>query len=173
MVQPTCATPSGSISITTQTGVEYSLDGTTYQVSNSFSGLAPNDYTLYVRNVADNTCITSSASPTTINALPIPPIAPTTASLVQPTCATPSGTISITTQSGVEYSLDGTSYQASNTFSGLAPNNYTLYVRNIADNTCVTLSPIAITINAVPNPPIAPTTSSVVQPTCGTPSGTF
>ncbi len=172
-VQPTCGTPSGSISMTTQTGVEYSLDGIAYQVSNSFSGLAPNNYTLYVRNTADNTCVTSSASPTTINALPIPPIAPTTANVVQPTCATPSGTIAITTQSGIEYSLDGTRYQVSNSFSGLAPNNYTLYVRNTADNTCVTSSAAAITINAIPNPPIVPTMMSVVQPTCDTPSGSI
>jgi hypothetical protein len=41
--------------------------------------------------------------------------------------------ISVTTQSGVEYSLDGTTYQASNTFSGLASNNipYTLEVLKI------------------------------------------
>jgi hypothetical protein len=37
--QPTCAVQSGSISVTTQSGVEYSLDGTTYQASNTFSGL--------------------------------------------------------------------------------------------------------------------------------------
>jgi hypothetical protein len=42
-----------------------------------------------------------------------------TASVTQPTCAVQSGSISVTTQSGVEYSLDGTTYQASNTFSGL------------------------------------------------------
>ena len=166
VVQPTCAIPSGSISITTQSGVEYSLDGTTYQSSNTFSGLTPNNYTLYVRNTADNTCVTPSSSVITINAVPLPPIVPTTASVVQPTCATPSGSISISTQSGVEYSLDGTTYQSSNTFSGLAPNNYTLYVRNTADNTCVTPSSSVITINAVPLPPIVPTTASVVQPTC-------
>ncbi|MGO4906006.1 gliding motility-associated C-terminal domain-containing protein [Flavobacterium sp. W20_MBD1_R3] len=173
VVQPTCATPSGSISITTQSGVEYSLDGTTYQSSNTFSGLAPNNYTWYVRNTADNTCVTPSSAVITINAISLPPIVPTTASVVQPTCATPSGSISITTQSGVEYSLDGTTYQSSNTFSGLAPNNYTLYVRNTADNTCVTPSSAAITINAVPLPPIVPTTVSVVQPTCATPSGSI
>ena len=173
VVQPTCAVPSGSISITTQSGVEYSLNGTSYQASNTFTGLAPKNYTLYVRNLSDATCITQSASPTVINAVPNPPVAPTTASVTQPTCATPSGTISVTTQTGVEYSLNGTTYQVSNTFSGLAPNNYTLYVRNAADNTCVTSSATATTINAIPNPPIVPTTASVVQPTCGTPSGSI
>ncbi|MBP6182321.1 gliding motility-associated C-terminal domain-containing protein [Flavobacterium sp.] len=173
VVQPTCTIPSGSITITTQTGVEYSLNGTTYQVSNTFTGLAPNNYTLYVRKIADNTCVTSSASATTINVLSIPPTVPTTASVVQPTCATPSGSITITTQSGVEYSLNGTTYQVSNTFTGLAPNNYTLYVRKIADNTCVTSSASATTINVLSIPPTVPTTASVVQPTCATPSGSI
>jgi gliding motility-associated-like protein len=172
-MQPTCATPSGSISITTQSGVEYSLDGTTYQSSNTFSGLTPNNYTLYVRNTADNTCVTPSSSVITINAIPLPPIVPTTASVVQPTCATPSGSISITTQSGIEYSLDGTTYKSSNTFSGLVPNNYTLYVRNTVDNTCVAQSVSVITINAIPLPPIVPTATTVIQPTCAIPSGTI
>ncbi|MFV8340001.1 gliding motility-associated C-terminal domain-containing protein [Flavobacterium sp. LB3P21] len=173
VVQPTCGTPSGSIVITTQTGVEYSLDGTNYQASNSFSGLAPGTYNLYVRNTADITCVTSSGSPTTINAIPTPPVVPTTASVVQPTCGTPSGSIAITTQTGVEYSLNGTSYQVSNTFTGLAPGSYTLYVRNTADTSCITPSGSAITINAIPTPPVVPTTASVVQPTCGILSGTI
>jgi hypothetical protein len=58
------------------------------------------------------------------------PLIPT-ASVTQPTCAVPSGSISVTTQSGVEYSLDGTTYQASNTFSGLTSNDYTLYVQKV------------------------------------------
>ncbi|MES2853925.1 MAG: gliding motility-associated C-terminal domain-containing protein, partial [Bacteroidota bacterium] len=170
---PTCGTPSGSISITTQTGVEYSLNGTTYQASNAFSGLAPGAYILYVRNIADNTCITPSGSPITINAIPTPPVVPTTASVVQPTCGTPSGSITITTQTGVEYSLNGTTYQASNTFTGLVPGTYTLYVRNTADNTCVTSSGSVTTINAIPTPPVVPTTASVTQPTCGMPLGSI
>ncbi|TDE29448.1 gliding motility-associated C-terminal domain-containing protein, partial [Flavobacterium ranwuense] len=157
---------------TAQIGVEYSLNGTTYQASNTFSGLVPGDYTLYVRNTADNTCVTSSGSAITINAIPIPPVVPT-ASVVQPTCGTPSGSIVITTQTAVEYSLNGTTYQASNTFTGLAPGSYTLYVRNTADNTCITSSGSAITINAIPTPPVVPTTASVTQPTCGAPSGSI
>ncbi|MFV8336474.1 gliding motility-associated C-terminal domain-containing protein [Flavobacterium sp. RSP29] len=173
VTQPTCTTPSGSIFITAQSGVAYSLDGIAYQASNAFSGLVPGNYTLYVRNTADNTCVTSSGSATTINAIPTPPVVPTSASVTQPTCGSPSGSISITTQTGVEYSLNGTTYQASNAFSGLAPGNYTLYVRNTADTTCVTPSGSAITIRAVPIPPVVPTTASVVQPTCGLPTGSI
>jgi hypothetical protein len=44
----------------------------------------------------------------TINTVPLPPAAPTASATVQPTCATPSGTITISTQSGVEYSVNGT-----------------------------------------------------------------
>jgi gliding motility-associated-like protein len=172
VVQPTCSIPSGTISIATQTGVEYSLNGTTYQTSNVFTGLAPNNYTLYVRKTSDNSCLTSSTSTTTINAIPTPPAVPTVASVVQPTCTTPSGTIAITIQSGVQYSLNGTTYQLSNIFTGLAPGNYTLYVRKISDNTCISVSPTATVINPIPVIPV-PTTSSVIQPTCGIPSGTI
>ncbi|MFV8370540.1 gliding motility-associated C-terminal domain-containing protein [Flavobacterium sp. LB2R40] len=173
VVQPTCAVPSGTISITTQTGVEYSVNGATYQTSNIFPGLIPNSYTVYVRKTADATCVTPSATPITINAVPTPPVIPTTSSVVQPTCAIPSGSISITTQSGVEYSLNGTTYQSSNIFSGLAPNNYTLYVRNTTDTTCLTTSSSTISINLIPAPPIVPTTASLVQPTCAVPSGSI
>jgi hypothetical protein len=51
--------------------VEYSLDGTTYQASNTFSGLTPNDYTLYVQSTSDNS-VTMSSSVITINAVPLP-----------------------------------------------------------------------------------------------------
>jgi hypothetical protein len=104
----------------------------------------------------------TTSSVITINAVPLPPSVPTASSTIQPTCGTPSGTIVFSTQTGVEYSLNGTTYQSSNTFSGLAPNDYTLYVRNSADATCVTI--ILVIINTVPLPPAAPTASATVQP---------
>jgi gliding motility-associated-like protein len=173
VIQPTCAIPSGSIAITTQLGVEYSLNGVTYQSSNTFSGLVPNNYTLYVRNTADNTCAAQSVSVITINAIPLPPVVPTATTVIQPTCAIPSGTITIVAQSGVEYSLNGSTYQTSNTFSGLAPNNYLLYVRNIADNTCSVVSLARVTINPLPLLPSTPTLVQVTQPTCLAPSGSI
>ena len=55
---------------------------------------------------------------------------------VQPTCATTTGTIVFTTQSGVEYSIDGTTYESSATFTAVAAGSYTLKVRSTSDNTC-------------------------------------
>lgn len=78
------------------------------------------------------------------------PDIPTAASIVQPTFENKSGTITITPQSGSEYSLDGRNFFASNVFANLAPGNYTLYVRKITDKTNVEHSDNAITINDVP-----------------------
>jgi hypothetical protein len=132
------------------------LNGTTYQSSNTFSGLAPNDYTLYVRNTTDATCVTMSSSLTTINTVPLPPAVPTASATVQPTCATPSGTITIT-QSGVEYSVNGTAYQSSNSFAGLSG------AMKLTDPSCVTISGSTTSINSIPPPPVVPTTASVTQ----------
>jgi gliding motility-associated-like protein len=151
--------------------VEYSV-GTGYQAGATFSGLAPGTYTLSVRSIADNTCITFAAATVTINAIPAAPTVPTVASTTQPTCAVPTGTIDFTPQAGVEYSV-GTGYQAGPTFAGLAPGTYTLSVRNIADNTCVTLAAVTVTINAVPAAPAIPTVASTIQPTCAVPTGTI
>jgi hypothetical protein len=43
--------------------------------------------------------VTMSSSTTTIKTVPLPPAVPTASATVQPTCATPSGTITISTQS--------------------------------------------------------------------------
>jgi hypothetical protein len=69
-----------------------------YQSSNSFAGLAPG-YTLYVRKPTQ--VATISGSTTSINSIPPPPVVPTTASVTQPTCAVQSGSISVSTQSGL------------------------------------------------------------------------
>ena len=77
------------------------------------------------------------------------------------------GTIVLTIQSGVEYSINnGFSYQPSPTFAALSPGNYTLKVRSTTDPTCSTIGEIPVTINAVPSLPSTPTVSVTVQPTC-------
>ena len=169
--QPTCAVNTGTIEFDSQTNVEYSIDGgVSYQASTTFAGLAPGDYDLMVRSTADGSC-TEAGATITINIVPSSPTVPT-ATLTQPTCGVPTGTIEFTAQAGVEFSIDGgVSYQASTTFTGLAAGDYDLMVRSTSDNTC-TRAGATETINAVPSTPAVPT-ATLTQPTCGVPTGTI
>jgi hypothetical protein len=85
------------------------------------------------------------------------------ATLTQPTCNTPTGTITITspTGPGIEYSINnGSSWTATNVFSNLTANTtYPIRVRNAnVDPACVSSG--NFTINALPSPPSPPTVSS-------------
>ena len=170
--QPTCAIQSGTIVFTAQSDVEYSIDGgTTYQADVSFATLIPGDYDLAVRSTVDGTCETISGS-LTINAIPLAPAAPVASVTVQPTCAVPTGTIVFTTQSDVLYSINGVDFQASETFAGLIPNDYTLTVRSTVDGTCETLG-ATLTVAPVPGAPATPVASATIQPTCAVQTGTI
>ncbi|MBU6159128.1 MAG: lamin tail domain-containing protein, partial [Bacteroidetes bacterium] len=66
----------------------------------------------------------------TVNANPVAP----TGTKVEPTCNTPTGTITITapTGSNLEYTLNGGTPQSGTSFNGLAPNTYNIIARNTA-----------------------------------------
>ncbi|MFM1852732.1 MAG: hypothetical protein RL164_49 [Bacteroidota bacterium] len=159
VTQPTCASSTGTININSPSGNNFvfSLNGGTNQSNSQFSGLNSGNYTVTVMNTSTN-CVSNSTN-FTVNAVPSAPSTPSASVTAQPTCATTSGTIVFTTQSGVEYSIDGTNYQSSATFTGVAPGSYTPKVRSTTDNTCVATGS-SITVNAVPSPPSAPTVSS-------------
>jgi gliding motility-associated-like protein len=151
--QPTCTTPTGTIVVTAPTGanIQYSVDGTTYQASGTFSGLAPGSYNVTAQNMSTG-CV-SSATALTVNAVPGAPATPTASVTTQPTCTTPTGIIVVTAPTGanIQYSVDGTTYQASGTFSGLAPGSYNVTAQDMSTG-CVS-SATALTVNAVPNCP--------------------
>ncbi|WP_396212035.1 beta strand repeat-containing protein, partial [Flavobacterium sp.] len=74
---------------------------------------------------------------------------PRITSVIQQTCAVPTGTIVFTTQAGVEYSVNnGVSYQLSPTFEGLAEGTYTLRVRSLTDTTCSAQADSTVVITA-------------------------
>ncbi|MGZ3990337.1 MAG: Ig-like domain repeat protein [Flavisolibacter sp.] len=155
-----------------QEGVKYSgVTTNTLTIHNAATADIASNYNVVVSNACANVP-SDNVSLTVYD----PPVV-NTPDVTQPTCALPSGTIVVnaTGPSGatLEYSKDGTSFQASKTFALLAPGNYTIAVRIQGLNTCVTsYSSNPVVINAIPNPPVinAPT---VTQPTCQVTTGTI
>ncbi|WP_294818589.1 T9SS type B sorting domain-containing protein [uncultured Flavobacterium sp.] len=132
IAHPDCTTATGSITITSPVdpGTMYSINSLPYQAGPTISGLAPGNYVIRSRNAAG--CI-SVYTHFIINYPPLTPAIPAV-TLSQPDCITATGTITVNSPVGfgVEYSIDGVNFVPSRIFSGLAPNTYTITVRNNA-----------------------------------------
>lgn len=111
---------------------DYSIDGVNFQTSGVFNNLAAGTYTVSVR---DNSIPCTRDTVITITE---PDAITSTISTVNATCSvTPNGTLDVTGAGGVpgyEYSLDGTTYQSSGTFT-VADGDYIVSVRDA--NGCV------------------------------------
>jgi gliding motility-associated-like protein len=177
LVQPSCSVTSGSFTLTSPVGsaLQYSLDGgATYQSALSFPALTANTmYSLTAYNT--QTGCTSVATTLTINPILAVPASASASTTVQPICTVPSGTILVTAPLGpdLEYSVNGgTTYQASTTFAGLAPNaSYSIVVRNTISG--CTSTPVSVAVDPLPAGPVTPTANVTFQPNCITPTGTF
>src|SRR5204862_324036 len=138
VVDPTCSVATGTIMVTAPLGAQYtySIDGVNFQASTVFNNVTPNTYTLTVKDAGG--C--SSSASVTVNTAPGTPPAPT-ASVIDPTCTVATGTITVTVPLGAQYtySIDGTNFQTSTLFSNVAPNSYTLTVKD-ATGGCIAAS---------------------------------
>lgn len=118
----------GSITATAAEGIppyQYSLDGINFQASNQFTGLAPGNYTVTVKDSLD---ITSAVLANVPNNCVV--VTPTTTSS---TCGNSNGKITAQGSNGTapyQYSLDGVNYSANNIFTNLTAANYTVYVKD-------------------------------------------
>ena len=169
LTQPTCTITTGTIEVTSPTGtdLEYSIDGINFQSSTTFNNLNPDTYNVTVQN-ADG-CISVSSNFVINDALEVPAIP--TVTETQPDCTTATGTIEVTSPTGtdLEYSIDGTNFQSSTTFSNLTQGMYDITVQN-ADGCSSVVTGIVIN-NAPVTPAVATTTQT--QPDCTTPTGTI
>ncbi|MEP7165120.1 MAG: T9SS type A sorting domain-containing protein [Ferruginibacter sp.] len=124
----TCG-PTGSLILYGNNGVQpytYSLNGTTYQGSNTFTGLAAGTYTAYVKDAAGcvNSKSVSVGSLTQVVAAPFARIA---------SICSNDGVIEIYRSGGMApytYSLDNITYVSDHIFTNLAPGSYTAYVKD-------------------------------------------
>jgi large repetitive protein len=130
---PSCGLSNGSLTANASNGTspyQFSIDGVNFQNSNVFTNLSAGTYTVTVSDF--NNC-TDTQTATLTN-----PDAPTlTVTTMNPTCGNTDGSITINATGGVtpyQYSLDGLNFQAGNTFTNLAANEYTVVVKG--SNSC-------------------------------------
>ncbi len=109
--------------------IEYSLDGGPWQSDSNFTDLAPGD-TYNVRIRDEMGCMRDTT--VSIGSYPLIEIRDVVETV--PECLLDNGTITVTYDGGVgevEYSIDGGfSYQFSNVFTGLAPGNYQIILKD-------------------------------------------
>ena len=178
VTQPTCGVPNGTIVFKEQPNpnVEYSIDGINFQTNRTFT-VAPNtSHTLTARSTTESSCSLNGIKEITIDAVPSPPAIPTLASTTQPTCDVPSGTIVFNTQTGVEYSIDGTTFYEdpdADEFKGLRSGDYILTVRSTTDTTCTRSGGSVVTIDEEPTRPSIAIDVKITQPTCEIRKGTI
>ena len=149
----------GSVTVSASGGTTpytYSIDGTNFGNSGTFSNLAAGSYTITVKDA--NGCTTTQ--PVTITQPASGLIA--SALATNPACSTGTGSITVTASGGtgtLSYSIDGTNFQASNVFNGLASGSYTITVKDA--NGCTTAAGATVTI---PTPVTASSTKT--DPLC-------
>lgn len=125
---------------------QYSLDGITYQTSNSWAAGVPQGY--YVIRVKDATGLIAMF--TVIVKDHCSPFFNLT-TLVQPAQCGINGSITVTAAAGGTppylYSIDGAAYQANNSFTGLTPGQHIIRVKDA--NSLVSSVAIILTNNCV------------------------
>jgi subtilisin-like proprotein convertase family protein len=128
------------------TGVlEYSINGTNFQTSNTFSNLANGDYTVTVRDA--NGCTATTQVTVNVPSLALISVVQTHEILC---FGDHTGALEVTATGGIppyDYSLNDGAYQSSNTFTGLGSGTYTVKVRDSA-GTVITSSSVFL-----PEPP--------------------
>ena len=164
MLQPTCSTATGTVTINAVAGLTYSLDGGTYSLTLIYSGLAAgSSHTLSAQNAAG--CISAVAN-FTVNAQPITPAIPIL-TRTHPDCTIATGTITIAGIAGLTYSLDGSPYSSNLFYSGVVAGTHTVTAQNAAG--CIS-APATVILFAQPATP-APPILIASQPTCTSPTG--
>lgn len=137
-----CKQESGSLVVAASGGtqpLQYSVNGGAFQSSNTFNNLGAGDYTVTVKDAND--CQASSEqSIAEENDMQL-----STAVDAHAGCGTRAGALTVSANGGVgghTFSINGTDFQASSSFTNLAAGSYTLTVKDEAG--CTTTSSVEI-----------------------------
>ena len=123
--------------------------------------------TSYTVTAGNGSCASTASASFSISAQLAVPTAPTASVTTSPTCAMPTGTVTVSTPVGANYQYSingGTTWQTSPVFAGLtASGSVTIAVQDISSG-CVSLGTI-VNIPAIAGTPSAPV-GTTQDPTC-------
>ncbi|MBL0051917.1 MAG: SprB repeat-containing protein [Bacteroidetes bacterium] len=142
--------------------LQYSINGTVYQSSAIFNSLAAGTYAVTVADA--NACLTSATA--IISNAPKPAV---TGFAISATCNNNNGAISATGTSGTSpytYSINGTNFQSSNLFLGLAAGAYTITIKDVLG--CINTTGIIVSNLLAPQLSLSSTAA-----TCSNANGTI
>jgi gliding motility-associated-like protein len=123
--------------------------------------LTPGNYNVIVKNPAG---CNSTAAPVTIDAAPGAPSVPVQTIDCAPGIGNATVTVTAPTGAGLEYSLDGGSFQAAVAFTGIANGSHTITVRNASG--CITTgTSFSVSCGCVNGPAL--TLGTISGSTCG------
>ncbi|WP_276501162.1 hypothetical protein [Terrimonas pollutisoli] len=141
VTQPTCGTPTGTISVTSGiSGLSFSINSTDPSAftnsTGAFSGLAAGDYAIRAKNASG--CISAPVSKTVNAAASVPPT-PVVGVKQAASCSSSSIILEVSSPLGSDflYSNNNGDWQASTEFTIKAGDGYNIKARRISDNTCI------------------------------------
>jgi cytochrome c5 len=146
-------------------GFTYSLNNGTFQSSGSFTGLAAGSYTVTAKTAAgcSGTQTFTLISPTpSCSGVNIVVTATATAGGACSASSTGSITASATGSTGLTYSINGTTFQATGSFSNLAAGSYTVTAKDV--NGCTGTTTVNIAAPAAG--PLFSAVKTLIQNSC-------
>ncbi len=166
-VATTCGANNGSITLSGPTGgtpgYTYSVDGSAFSGTTSYTGLSSGSHTIIVRDA--NGCTYT----TTVNIAASPGPTALATTTINSTCGASNGVINIGVTTGgsapYTYSVNGSPFTATTSYSGFAAGTYTVIVRDA--NGCQFTT--SATVVNTPGPTAQATTT--VNSTCGASNG--
>lgn len=165
LVDPQCGNSNGTLTISASGGsgsISYSLNGVDFKTDNQFTNLAGGTYTVTVRDQDQCAVSKSVLLKKTVN------LQLNQVDVFATTCGRSNGRITANSKEGngrISYSIDGLTYQFSNTFDSLSSGVYTLSIQDEAG--CRDTK--SVSIDSSEGPTIAHIDAK--PPTCGMADG--
>ncbi len=152
-----CFNVNGIITATGTGGVaplQYNINGGTYQTSNIFTGLTAGVYNIGVQDLSG--CVSTTS--VTVPSVGGPTVSATS---TVSACNTNTGSITATASGGTlpyQYTINGSTFQASNIFSAIAAGTYVVFVKDAIG--CVGTTTIIVSPTSGPSIIATPTSTS-------------